>query len=136
MKKILLLEDDKKIARALGIRLQAAGYDVLTESNGRYGIKAALSYQPDLIISDIWMPGKAGFLVAEELKRLGLDQIPVIFMTASRKPKLWRTSQEMGAAAFFEKPYDPVKLLAAVERALTNAPTSTDALEPDQQAAA
>lgn len=118
MKKILLLEDDKKIAKALSIRLRAAGYEVWVEHDGAQGIKAALAYQPDLILSDIWMPGEAGFEVAERLKAHGLEHVPFIFITASRKKNLWRLSQEVGAAAFFEKPYPPEKLLAAIDRAL------------------
>ena len=118
MKKILLLEDDKKIAKALGIRLRAAGYDVWIEHDGLEGIKAALEYQPDLILSDIWMPGEAGFNVAERLKAHGIENVPFIFITASRKKNLWRLAQEVGAAAFFEKPYSAEKLLAAIDHAL------------------
>src|SRR2546426_7465231 len=118
MKRILVVEDDKKIAAALWIRLKAAGYDVVTASDGLKGLTAAIHTKPDLILLDLWMPGAIGFLVAERLKNLGLGGVPVIFMTASKKKDLWKTAQEIGAAGFFEKPYDPEKLLAAISRCL------------------
>ena len=56
MKKILIMEDDNKIAAALAIRLEAAGYEVLTAPDGLDGLKLALEDHPDLILTDIWMP--------------------------------------------------------------------------------
>jgi len=120
MKKILIMEDDKRVAAALAIRLQAAGYEVLTAWDGLEGLKMAVSARPDLILSDVWMPDGVGFLVAERLKNFGLAGIPVIFLTASKKKDLWQIAQEVGAAGFFEKPYDPNKLLAAIAQALAS----------------
>ncbi len=119
MKKILIIEDDKRIAAALQIRLKSAGYEVATASDGLKGIAAAVETRPDLIISDIWLPGAVGFLVAERLKNLGCYGTPVIFITASKKRDLWKLAQEAGAVAFFEKPYNPEKLLKAITDALT-----------------
>src|SRR4051812_10009693 len=104
MKKILIIEDDKKIAAALEIRLKGAGYGVATVSDGLEGLSSAVETRPDLIISDIWLPGGVGFLVAERLKNVGCAGTPVIFITASKKYNLWKIAQEVGAAAFFEKP--------------------------------
>jgi DNA-binding response OmpR family regulator len=118
MKRILLIEDDKKIAAALCIRLQSAGYEVVTASDGLKGLAAAAQTRPDLVISDIWLPGAVGFMVAERLKNFGLGGVPVIFITASKKKELWKLAQEVGAAGFFEKPYDPEKLLRAIARCL------------------
>jgi DNA-binding response OmpR family regulator len=123
MKRILVLEDDKKIAEALVTRLQAAGYVVQHEAFGLAGLKRAAHEPPDLILLDVWLPDGASFNVVERLAERGLTGVPFIFMTASRKPNLWRMAQEAGAAGFFEKPYDPEKLLAAIAQALTCAPT-------------
>jgi len=118
MKKILVIEDDKRIAAALEIRLKDAGYEVVTASDGLKGLTSAIETRPDLIISDIWLPNAVGFLVAERLKNVGCGSTPVIFITASKKPDLWKLAQEVGAAAFFEKPYDPEKLLKEISRIL------------------
>jgi CheY-like chemotaxis protein len=118
MKKILVLEDDARIATALAIRLEAAGYQVLTAPDGLQGLKLALDNRPDLILMDIWMPVGIGFSVAERLKHLGMGGIPIMFITASKQKGLKRTAQALGAVGFFEKPYDPEELLAAISRAV------------------
>jgi DNA-binding response OmpR family regulator len=116
--RILVVEDDHRIASALAVRLENAGYDVLSAPDGRQGLLSAAAHRPDLIISDIWMPDPIGFLNKERLENLGLANVPVIYITASRKDDLREIALEEGAAAFFEKPYNPEELLAAVAGAL------------------
>jgi CheY-like chemotaxis protein len=116
--KILIVEDDPSIATALGIRLRHAGYDVINACDGHEGLQSAITLKPDLIISDIWMPGAVGFLMAERLNAFDLGSIPLIFITANKRKHLVRLAKEVGAFAFFEKPYDPDELLKAVADAL------------------
>jgi|SRR6266850_867719 len=118
MKKILIVEDDKKIAAALSIRLEAEGYAALTAPDGLAGLKLALENKPDLILMDIWMPVGIGFSVAQRLHSLGLRGVPIIFITASKINGLRKTAEKLGAVAFFEKPYDSEELMAAVKRGL------------------
>ena len=94
MKKILIMEDDAKIAAALAIRLEAAGYEVLTARDGFRGLKAALEDRPDLIVTDIWMPVGTGFSVAQRLRSLGLANIPIIYITASKLEGLRESAKE------------------------------------------
>ena len=128
MKKVLILEDDARITAALAIRLTAAGYDVSTASDGLQGIHQAVKDPPDLLLMDIWMPVGLGLSVAQRLKEVGLGGIPIIFITASKLKGLREAALRMGAVAFFEKPYDPEKLLAAVAQALY--PEATALSEP------
>jgi DNA-binding response OmpR family regulator len=114
MKRILIVEDDKRITAALSIRLTACGYAIFTAHNGFDGLKLALAERPDLILMDIMMPVGMGFSVAERLKDTACAQIPIIFITASKRTGLRRTAEKLGAAGFFEKPYDAEELLAAV----------------------
>ena len=114
MRKILVVEDDAKIAAALRVRLESTGYQVVTAADGFSGLKMTMTHKPELILLDIMMPVGMGFSVAERLKSLGLGDIPIIFMTASKRPGLRRTAQQLGAAGFFEKPYDAEELLAAI----------------------
>src|SRR5687768_15416712 len=118
MKKILVLEDDPKIATALAVRLEAAGYEVMTAPDGAQGLKIALEHRPDLVVMDIWMPIGLGFSVAQRLRDLGFANIPLIFITASRLKGLREAAAQVGAVAYFEKPYDAEELLAAVHQAL------------------
>ena len=118
MKKILITEDDKKIAAALEIRLKAAGYEVKTVADGLRSYLRAMTWTPDLILMDIYMPVGSGLDVAQELKDGGLADIPIIFITASKQESLRERAEELNAAGFFEKPFDTEKLLAAITRTL------------------
>src|SRR5689334_11471651 len=102
MKKVLILEDDTRIAAALAIRLSAAGYDVSTASDGLQGIHQVVEERPDLLVMDIWMPVGLGLSVAQRLKEVGLGDIPIIFITASKLKGLKEAAVRMGASAFFE----------------------------------
>ena len=115
MNKILVVEDDAKIAAALRIRLEAGGYQVVAAADGFSGLKMTMTHRPNLILLDIMMPVGMGFSVAERLKDLGLGDIPIIFITASKRAGLRKTAQQLGAAGFFEKPYDADQLLAAIQ---------------------
>ena len=128
MKKILIIEDHKQTAEALAIRLSANGYEVLTAPDGSHGLKLAMSNRPDLIIMDVWTPDGTGFRTAQQIKESDLRDIPLIFMTASRKQGLWKAAQELGAEAFFQKPFDSGKLLAAMQRALEGTTPETEKL--------
>src|SRR5262245_43673991 len=118
MKKILIVDDDRKIAAALEIRLRAANYQVITAPDGEAGLKAAASHRPDLIVMDIWMPNGVGPLVAQRLKHIGLADVPVIFLTAGKRKELWRITEELEPAGCFEKPYDPAELLQSIQTIL------------------
>lgn len=118
MKRILIVEDDTRIATALGVRLEAAGYIALIAPDGFRGLQLALAWRPDLIVMDIWMPVGIGFSVAQRLQGLGVTDIPIIFITASKLKGLRETVSQLGAVAFFEKPYDPKELLRTIAQEL------------------
>ena len=120
--KILVVEDDKHIALALAVRLRAAGYDVITAPDAVLAVSMALKHDPDLMLLDLLMPGGNGFLVAERIQDLEtMLGVPCIFLTASKQPGLREQARRLGAAGFFEKPYDAEALLATI-RATLEAP--------------
>ncbi|KTC98384.1 MULTISPECIES: response regulator [Legionella] len=119
MKKILIVEDDKDIAKALTIRLKSCNYQVDTAADVVQGVNHVVNNVPDLILLDISIPAGDGFLLAERVKCLPqVGNIPIIFMTANKKPELKKKAEEYGAAAFFEKPFDSNKLLARIAQLL------------------
>lgn len=119
-RRILVVEDDPSIARSLSIRLQAAGFEVSVAADAIAGARAAAAFHPDLSVLDITMPGGGGFSVAEEIRRLFGPSAPVIFLTANKQSRLRKRAAELGAAGFFEKPYDAQLLVATIEEALAN----------------
>jgi DNA-binding response OmpR family regulator len=126
MKKILITEDDRRISAALEIRLRAAGYEVRSVPDGLRSYLLAASWKPDLILMDICIPVGSGLAVAQELKDSGLDDIPIIFITASKRTNLKELAGKLNAAGFFEKPFDTEKLLAAISSTLQSKHTTIE----------
>lgn len=117
MKSILLADDNPHILAGLTRRLEANHYNVLVASNGFDALKLALEEKPDLVILDVWMPVGIGFSVAERIREHQVN-IPIIFLTASKTPGLSQAAQNLDAAAYVEKPYDPLQLLQLIETTL------------------
>jgi CheY-like chemotaxis protein len=118
-KKILIVDDERDIIKALMIRLQKAGYEVVAAFDGAQGIFTAHKEKPDLIILDIRMPAGDGFSVAEKLKQSqSTFPIPVIFLTGSPEKDSEEKAMILGARFYIKKPYDPEELLDAIKRAL------------------
>jgi DNA-binding response OmpR family regulator len=118
-KKILIVDDERDIVKALMIRLQGAGYEVVTAFDGAQSVFMAHKEKPDLIILDIRMPAGDGFSVAQRLKRsTHTFTIPVIFLTGSPETNAEEKARVLGARFYIKKPYDPEELLDAIKRAL------------------
>ncbi len=129
-KKILIVDDERDIVKALMIRLQGAGYEVVTAFDGAQGVFMAHKEKPDLIILDIRMPAGDGFSVAQRLKRsIHTFSIPVIFLTGSPEKNASEKAMALGARFFVKKPYDPEELLDAIKRALEKEPDAPLSLE-------
>jgi DNA-binding response OmpR family regulator len=118
LSKILIVEDDSQILISLTTRLRAKGHDVVSACDGAMAMTRAVNERPDLVILDISLPGGSGLEVAERIQgHVATVGVPMIFLTASRQPGLGAKARELGALAFFRKPYDPERLLRAVQRA-------------------
>jgi DNA-binding response OmpR family regulator len=119
MKRILIIEDDRDNASALGIRLRNTGYEVAVAYDAVSGFGTATRFLPDLVLLDVSMPGGGGMLVAERLRNVVSTAVtPIVFVTGTRDPDLRAKAAALGAAAFVEKPYDPRQLLATIGRLL------------------
>lgn len=117
--RVLIVEDDPGISKALFLRLRASGYDVVTASEGAGGIAAVVRHKPDLVLLDISMPAGGGFFVAENMrKRADARSTPIIFVTATRAPGIRERAESFGPAGYIEKPFDSAELVALVESVL------------------
>jgi CheY-like chemotaxis protein len=96
--RILIIEDTLEILELFGMVLEAAGYSVLEASDGLQGISLARSQRPDLIISDLQMPGMDGYEVVRRLREDPLTRAcPIVALTAS----VMESDREQVAAAGF-----------------------------------
>lgn len=119
-KRILVVEDVPESLMVLRIRLEANGYEVIGATDGEEGLKKARELRPDLILLDVMLPKMDGFTVSRLLKfDEEYEDIPVIMLTARGEEKDKAIGKNVGADMYFIKPYDHVKLLAAIEK-LTN----------------
>jgi DNA-binding response OmpR family regulator len=125
-KRILIVDDERDIIKALTVRLQSKGYGVFGALGGAQGIFMANKEIPDLIILDIRMPDVDGFSVVETLKQSDrTSRIPIIFLTGSPERDADERAMGLGARFYIKKPYDPEELIDAVRRALESVPSNS-----------
>lgn len=120
--KILLVDDDPDFVAATKTVLESKPYEVVVASEGDEGLKKAKAEKPDLILLDVIMPLKDGFMVAEQLKKdPQLRKIPVIILTsfAQRKGET-SVAQAQGMALeaedYIDKPVTPQELLKRIDK--------------------
>ena len=118
MKKILIVEDEPMVAKALSIRLESAGYLSEIAYDAATALMQFRKHEPDMVLLDINLPAGDGFKVAERILKRSSTDMPIIFITASKDPQLLEKARNMGAAGYFEKPYDAQELLDAIEEIL------------------
>src|ERR1700726_1565841 len=105
--KILIVDDDSNLRRALKIRLRANHYETVQASDGYSAIAVAQKEQPNLIILDLGLPAGDGFVVLDRLQNSdSLAGIPVIVLSARDPQTNEERALKAGAAAFFQKPAD------------------------------
>jgi DNA-binding response OmpR family regulator len=113
--KILLVDDDPDLLRALRLRLRANNYAVTTAGDGYAAIAAAQKERPALIILDLGLPVGDGFVVLDRLQQSdALSGIPVIVLSARDPQNNEEKALKAGAAAFFQKPADNDELLNVI----------------------
>ncbi|MBI4729733.1 MAG: response regulator transcription factor [Acidobacteria bacterium] len=119
--KILLAEDDDTISRLVSTLLTAEGHQVLSVADGSSATSALGSFNPDLVILDIMMPGKDGFAVLEDMRSADATKaVPVIMLTARDDTDSTWNGWRRGCDYYMTKPFDPDVLCATVSRLLAS----------------
>lgn len=126
--KILVVDDDPDLVRALRLRLRANNYDITTASDGYSAIATAQKERPDLIVLDLGLPAGDGFVVLDRLQNSDvLSGVPVIVLSARDPQGNEERALKAGAAAFFQKPADNEELLNVIRVSLPPAATAMSA---------
>ncbi|WP_395694968.1 response regulator transcription factor [Nocardioides sp.] len=113
MARILIVEDEERIASFVAKGLRADGHLTTTVADGRHGLDHALSGDHDLVVLDIGLPGMDGFEVLDQLRSQG-SRVPVIVLTARDSVGDTVTALEGGADDYVPKPFRFAELLARV----------------------
>src|SRR4030042_409261 len=127
-KKILVVDDEKKIVELLKADLEKEGYSILTAYDGREALDSARRDIPDLIILDLMLPEITGWDVCRELRKE--SDVPVIMLTARDDTTDKIVGLELGADDYVTKPFDPKEIVSrvrAVLRRSENKPVSKSA---------
>lgn len=124
-KKILIVDDDAVVIKALSMKLAGRGFQVVTAMDGTEGVKAARKEKPDLIVLDVSLPSDVtgvpwdGFRIVEWLRRMDETlKTPIIIITGGDPDKFKGRSEAIGAVAFFQKPVDNDELLKVINKTL------------------
>ena len=117
-KRILLVDDDREIIESMRVALTAAGYEVLIARDGNQGLAMTERENPDLVILDMMMPKRSGFLVLERLRRTRPVPLRIIMVTANEGSRHKAYAETLGVDDYIRKPFAIDRLLASVERLL------------------
>jgi CheY-like chemotaxis protein len=119
--RVLVADDDPVIRRLLEVNLEMDGHEVLEAGDGTEALEAIREAAPDAVILDVMMPDIDGWGVrARMLENPALADIPVIFLSARAQEADKRRGDELRAAAYVTKPFDPIELMELV-RDITSA---------------
>ena len=120
--KVLLVEDDPKVASHIANGLLGEGHECITVGDGTSGYQQASSNELDAVILDVMLPGKSGFEILEELRAQDTTaDLPVLMLTARGQKKDREMAQAHGADRFMTKPFSNAEVLEEVRALVANA---------------
>jgi DNA-binding response OmpR family regulator len=115
-KRILLVDDDAEIIESLRLALEANGYNVLIARDGNQGLALSERESPDLVILDMMMPKRSGFLVLEKMRRTRETPMRVIMITANEGTRHKAYAEMLGVDDYIRKPFPMDRLIDSVQR--------------------
>jgi two-component system chemotaxis response regulator CheY len=119
---VLIVDDDAAIRMVCAISLRAEGLSVIEAPDGFRGLEQARRQRPDLVLTDVGMPGLDGFHLARALRADSRTRsIPLIFLSAETGKANADQARALGALAYLTKPFDPCGLASFVARSLAAA---------------
>ena len=118
-KRVLLVDDDTEIVESMRTVLESRGYHILIARDGNQGLMMAEKEEPDLVVLDMMMPKRSGFLVLEKLRRSRLVPMRVIMITANEGSRHKAYAEMLGVDDYIRKPFAMDRLLESVDRLLS-----------------
>lgn len=122
--KILTVDDEPRFVRLVEANLQAAGYEVLTASEGKTAVDIVANQSPDLVLLDVMMPEMNGFQALDRIREF--STVPVIMLTAKGEEAARIEGLNRGADDYVVKPFSADELLARVKAVLRRAQLSPE----------
>jgi DNA-binding response OmpR family regulator len=117
--RVLIVDDDHEIVESVKFALETKGYSVLIARDGNQGLAMAEREDPDLVILDMMMPKRSGFLVLEKLRRSRPVPLRVIMITANEGSRHKAYAEMLGVDDYIRKPFAMDRLMDSVEKLLS-----------------
>jgi len=124
-RRVLIVDDDPDIVDSVSFALKPRGVDVLVARDGNLGLAMAEKEEPDLLILDMMMPKRSGFLVLEKLVEDAARPMRIIMITANEGKRHEDYARELGVDDYIRKPFPMDRLLESVDRLLALDPPRT-----------
>jgi two-component system OmpR family response regulator len=115
--RLLVVDDEPNILELLSASLRFAGFDVATATNGNEALRVAASYQPDLMVLDVMMPGLDGFEVVRRMRK-DEQRVPVLFLTAKDATEDKVAGLTLGGDDYITKPFSLEEVIARIRAVL------------------
>lgn len=116
---VLIAEDEPSILESLDFILRRAGWSIETVTDGDAVMAAVRRNRPRLLVLDVMLPKRSGFDVLKQIRAdAGMQELPVLILTAKGQAQDRRTAEELGADGFVTKPYANADVVGAVRRLL------------------
>jgi two-component system alkaline phosphatase synthesis response regulator PhoP len=119
--RVLAVDDEPDVLRLIQIKLQKAGFDVLTARDGEEGLERAVAEQPDVVLMDVMMPRMDGFTAAAKIKEQMQPAPLILMLTAKGQEADVVRGLAGGADDYIVKPFAPRELIARINVALIKA---------------
>ena len=121
MSKILFCEDDPTVSKLIALAMRKTGHEVLMAADGEEGLDAVRTEKPDLVVTDLSMPGMNGIELFDHIRAdPDLAETPVAFLTASTQRSLIHSARMRPSRAILTKPFSPSQLRAQIEAILAS----------------
>lgn len=130
-KKILIVDDDRSISELVSLYFTKEGYEVSACYDGSEALDAFHSFEPDLILLDLMLPGVDGYDICREIRKE--SQVPIIMLTARGDTLDKVVGLELGADDYVQKPFDAKELVARVKAVLRRAQSPQPTLQDNKE---
>lgn len=119
--RVLVVDDDGEIVESIRYALEANGFEVEVARDGNQGLAMAETTTPDLLILDMMMPKRSGFLVLEQLRREGRDHVRVIMITGNEGNRHQQYAELLGVDDYLRKPFPMDRLVESAKNLVSQA---------------
>ncbi len=116
--KVLIAEDNEMMQKVLQIKLKRDGHHVISSNDGEDAIEKFNSEKPDIVMTDLMMPGKSGFDLIEYIRKIINSEIPIIVLSVIGQENKVMKAFSLGADDFLMKPFSMTELTLRLNRIL------------------